>query len=103
MSRIRRQPIPFRAYLKSIGSDADAAATLGVSVRRVRSWRHRERVPRTRDIPELIRRSGGALTAESFFTAEEEAPANADLHLPRKPGGKTRKAEETDGPTNAEF
>lgn len=93
----------FRAYLKAIGDDAEAARLLGVSVRRVRSWRWRERMPRTRDIPELIRRSRGALTAASFFAADDSAAAAAQFHLPRKPRGKSRKAEETDGATNAEL
>lgn len=60
-------PTAFSDYLARIGSDAEAARILGVTERRVRSWRYRERHPRVRDIPQLIRRSGGELSLDSFF------------------------------------
>jgi hypothetical protein len=65
-------------YIKELGSgaaDADAAAakTLNITKRSAAAYRRGERSPRRGDIPELIERSGGALSFESFY--------------PEKPGG----------------
>lgn len=53
-------------FIHALG-DEQAAAVLGVKPRTVQSWRRAERMPRTRDIPLLIERSGGRLTHASFF------------------------------------
>lgn len=67
-----RQPAttPFIAWLIRTG-EAEAARILGVSQRQVRSWRYRERQPRMEALPELVRRSRGALRLESFFAPEQ--------------------------------
>lgn len=57
---------PFVAWLVEVG-EAEAARILGVSRRRARSWRYRERKPRFDEIPRLIARAGGDLRLESFF------------------------------------
>ena len=77
----------FSAYISGVGGDAAAARILGISERRVRSWRYRERHPRWRDIPDLIHRSGGALGPDSFL--------GPDFYLPTPGTGKSRKVEET--------
>ena len=55
-----------KQFIEEHGEEA-AAERLGVSVRAISSWRYGARFPRSRDIPELIRRSGGELTLQSFF------------------------------------
>jgi hypothetical protein len=60
-------------YIKELGSDAAAAKALNITTRSAAAYRRGERSPRRGDMPELIERSGGALSFESFY--------------PEKPGG----------------
>lgn len=66
-----RSPKPLHIYIAEFRSFRKAAEVLGVTERCARSWRYRERQPRTKDIPRLIRNSGGALSLDSFFPDEE--------------------------------
>lgn len=61
---------PFTRWIADVGAH-EASRVLGVPLRRVRTWRYLERQPRLEDVPELVRRSRGALTLESFFGPEQ--------------------------------
>lgn len=63
--------VPLHEYIAQFGDMREAARVLGVTERCVRGWRYREHQPRVKDIPRLIRRSGGVLTFESFFAREQ--------------------------------
>ena len=59
-------------YIKELASgaaeaDAAAAKTLNITERSAAAYRRGERSPRRGDIPELIERSGGVLSFESFY------------------------------------
>ena len=58
-------------FINALG-DEKAATMFGVKPRTIQSWRRAERMPRTRDIPLLIERSGGRLTHASFFAPVHE-------------------------------
>lgn len=56
----------FRQWLTTLG-DEKAAEQLGITERSAKGYRLGERIPRLKDVPLLIQKTGGRLNADSFI------------------------------------
>jgi DNA-binding transcriptional regulator YdaS (Cro superfamily) len=54
------------AFIEEVG-DEKAAKLFGVKVRTAASWRRRERIPRPKQVPNIVRASKGKVTLEGVY------------------------------------